>query len=261
VTITGANFVAGDTTVTIGGNVVPVGSVTVNSATSLTFNTPAHAAGNVLVSVATSGGISGAVPGGFTYETLPSVTSLTPTSGTTAGDTMVTITGANFVTGDTSVIIGGNVVIPGSVTVSSATSLNFRTPNHAAGNVAVSVMTSGGTSGAIPGGYTYLAPSLSSCTAPIPSLLGIQLLTCVGANLTLFDTTILKASGSAACSTFPAQQVTPTINILGLTLVLASDIPSILNLGLIGCNIQLCSNASCNVLGGAVGPVLVSLGL
>jgi hypothetical protein len=261
VTITGTNFVAGNTTVTIGGTVIPVGSVTVNSATSLTFSTPAHAAGNVAVSVSTSGGTSSNISGGFTYEDVPTASSLNPTSGTTAGGTSVTITGTNFVAGNTSVTIGGTIVPAGSVTVSSSTSLTFSTPNHAAGNVSVRVTTPGGTTGNISGGYTYLAPSLSSCSAPIPSLLGIQLLTCVGANLTLFDVTFLKASGSAACSTFPTESVVPTINVLGQVLITATGIPSILSQGLIGCDIQVCSDSSCSVLGGVAGPVVVTLGL
>ena len=257
VTITGTNFVSGDTSVTIGGNLVPAGSVTVNSSTSLTFNTPAHAAGNVAVNVATTGGgASNAVPGGFTYQLAPTATSLTPTSGTTAGGTSVTVSGSNFVVGNTSIVIGGNTV---PATVNSSISLNFTTPAHAAGNVAVSIVTPGGVSNTVPGGFTYLAPSLQSCTAAIPSLLGIQLVTCVGANLTLFQTTFLKASGSAACSTFPTQSVVPTVNILGQTLVIANNIPGLLTLGLIGCNIELCSNSSCNILGGVAGPVLVSL--
>ena len=57
----------------------------VNSATSLTFTTPVHAAGNVAVRVVTTGGISNTVPGGFTYEEVPTTTSLTPTTGPIAG--------------------------------------------------------------------------------------------------------------------------------------------------------------------------------
>ena len=259
VTITGTNFIATDTQVTIGGVVVPAAQVTVNSPTSLSFATPARAAGNVTVSVATSGGVSSNIAGGYTYIAPPTAASLSPTSGTTAGGTAVTITGTNFIAGNTLVTLGGTVIPAGAVTVNSPTSLRFSTPNHTAGTVAASVTTAGGTSNNIPGGYTYLAPSISSCTAPIPTLLGIQLVTCVGANLTLFDTTFLKVSGGGACSTFPTQQIIPSINILGATLLTVTDIPLLsLPRGLIGCNVQLCSNSSCSILGGTVGPVLVT---
>ena len=58
VTVTGTGFVPGQTSVTIGGVQVPSTSVTVNSSTSLTFTTPAHAAGPASVTVSTSQGTS-----------------------------------------------------------------------------------------------------------------------------------------------------------------------------------------------------------
>ena len=68
VTITGMDFSAGETSVTIGGNVVPASLVTVTSATTLQFTTPSHAPGNVEVTVTTPFGTSAALPGGYTYE-------------------------------------------------------------------------------------------------------------------------------------------------------------------------------------------------
>lgn len=67
VTLTGTGFVEGITSVTIGGNTVAAADVTVNSATSLTFLTPAHAAGAVTATVTTPSGTSANVTGGFTY--------------------------------------------------------------------------------------------------------------------------------------------------------------------------------------------------
>jgi hypothetical protein len=63
VTLTGSGFTGG-ATVTFGGT--PASSVTVNSDTSLTAVTPAHAAGAVDVTVVTSNGTA-TVTGGFTY--------------------------------------------------------------------------------------------------------------------------------------------------------------------------------------------------
>lgn len=167
VTVSGSNFAVGATSVTIGGTTVPASSVTVNSSTSLTINTPAHAAGNVAVTVTTSGGTSNAVAGGFTYEDAPTAASLTPTAGPTGGGTSVTVTGTNFVAGDTGVTIGGTTIPVASVTVNSATSLTFSTPAHVAGNVAVFVSTSGGSSGNVAGGYTYVAAPTVTSIAPI----------------------------------------------------------------------------------------------
>ncbi|MBA4697230.1 MAG: IPT/TIG domain-containing protein [Legionella sp.] len=261
VTLTGTNFVSGDTFVTIGGTTIPPSSVTVYSATSLSFTAPSKAAGNVAVTVATTGGGSSQpVAGGFTYLPVPTTTGVSPTSGTTAGGTTLTVTGTNFVVGATTVSIGGTLIPANAVSVAAGgTSLTFTSPARSAGSVGITVTTGGGTSNS--SGYSYLAPRMSSCTAPLPSLLGIQLLTCVGANLTLFNTTFLKASGSAACSTFPTQAVLPSINILGQVLVTATSVPSILGFGLIGCSVQLCSDSSCSILGGTVPPVLVRLGL
>lgn len=167
VTISGLHFAPGHTTVTIGGTTVPAASVTVNASTSLTFTTPAHAAGNVAMTVSTPGGTSNAVPGGFTYLPLPAVTALNPVAGSIAGGTNVTISGSDFVTGATSVTIGGTLIPAGSVTVNSSTSLTFTTPANAAGNVAVTVTTAGGTSGTIAGGFTYAG--LPSVTAISPA--------------------------------------------------------------------------------------------
>lgn len=158
VTITGLDYLVGETTVTIGGAVIPAGSVTVNiysTFTTATFTTPAHAAGNVSVTVTTPIGTSQAVPGGLTYAPAPTATSLSPATGPTAGGTAVTITGSGFIDGDTTVTIGSTTILAGSVTVNSTTSLTFTTPADAAGNVAVSVTTAGGTSSAVPGGFTY----------------------------------------------------------------------------------------------------------
>ncbi len=65
VTITGIHFLTNDISVTIGARTV---AATVNSATSLTFVTPAHVAGNVAVSVNALDGVRSYVSGGFTYK-------------------------------------------------------------------------------------------------------------------------------------------------------------------------------------------------
>ncbi|MFK4791795.1 IPT/TIG domain-containing protein [Microbacterium sp. ZW T5_56] len=243
VTVTGENFVAGKSSVTIGGTVIPAANVTVDSATELLFTTPAHAAGPVDVTITTPGGTSnaqtftyyatpvigdpetgisgldpevGPVAGGtvvqitgtgftgvtsvtfggdaaasftvesdtlieavtaphaagpvdvvvanpssasdpatFTFYDVPVIggggpgtDGLNPSFGPVTGGTSVTVTGENFVDGDTSVTIGGTVIAPTDVTVISDTELSFTTPAHTAGGVDVTVTTPGGTSNA-----------------------------------------------------------------------------------------------------------------
>ena len=87
----------------------------------------------------------------------PTVTSITPSSGTTAGGTPVTITGTNF-TGATGVIIGGTAAT--SVVVVSATTITAITPTGTAGAKDL-VVTKPGGSGTGTGLFTYVAPTYS----------------------------------------------------------------------------------------------------
>jgi len=74
---------------------------------------------------------------------MPSVTAVNPSSGSTAGGTSVTITGTNF-TGATAVKFGATAV--GSFTVNSATQVTATSPAGSVGTVDVTVTTPGGTS-------------------------------------------------------------------------------------------------------------------
>ncbi|MGH7687479.1 MAG: LamG-like jellyroll fold domain-containing protein [Candidatus Dormibacteria bacterium] len=74
----------------------------------------------------------------------PTVTGLSPEAGTTAGGTVVTVTGTNFVAGSTTVTFG--VVPASSVNVSSGTLLTAVTPAGLAGQIPVTVTTSNGSS-------------------------------------------------------------------------------------------------------------------
>ena len=112
-TITGTNFAAG-ATVTFGGTAAT--NVVVVNSTTITATTPAGSAGAVTVTVTVSGQ-SGSLTNGFTYVVAPTVSSVSPNSGPTAGGTAVTITGTNFAAGAT-VKFGGtaatNVVVVNS---------------------------------------------------------------------------------------------------------------------------------------------------
>jgi uncharacterized repeat protein (TIGR02059 family) len=85
----------------------------------------------------------------------PTVTSISPTSGTTAGGTSVTITGTNFISGAT-VTIGGSSCT--SVVVVSSTSITCTTPSGTAGSQDVVVATGVSPNATLAGGFTYVAP-------------------------------------------------------------------------------------------------------
>ncbi len=84
-------------------------------------------------------------------ESRPHVTSLGPASGDVHGDVPLTITGAGFVSGQTSVSVGGNPVTPDSVTL---TRITLQTLAHAAGTVDV-VITVNGQTTTLTGAYQY----------------------------------------------------------------------------------------------------------
>jgi hypothetical protein len=160
VTITGTGFIAG-ATVTIGGtSATSVGFV---SATSLLATTPAHAAGLGDVVVTNPDAQTGTGSNLFTFLAAPTVSAISPTGGTVAGGTAVTLTGTGFVSGAT-VTIGGTAAT-GVVFVSS-TSLTATTPAHAPGVVNV-VVTNPDTQTATGASlFTYSVAPTVSATAP-----------------------------------------------------------------------------------------------
>ncbi len=162
VTLTGTNFVAG-ATVSFGGTAAT--NVTVVSSTSITATTPAHAAGAVNVVVSDTGG-SVTLTNGFTYASpVPTLSSVSPASGSSSGGTAVTLTGTNFVAGAT-VSFGGTAAT--NVTVVSSTSITATTPAHAAGAVNVVVSDTGG-SVTLTNGFTYSTSTVTIGFAQVAS--------------------------------------------------------------------------------------------
>jgi hypothetical protein len=160
VTIKGKDF-TGATSVTIGG--VEATSFTVVSAILITCITPARiGAGGVGIIVTTAGGPSKQFSF-YNYITPPAITSLSPALGSTAGGTIVTITGTNF-TGATSVTINGKPAIP--IKVVDNTTITCKAPvSLSAGPVDVIVTTGGGPSGAF-SSYTYVTPAVITSISP-----------------------------------------------------------------------------------------------
>ena len=124
--------------------------MTADSGTQITVTSPSGT-GTVSITVTTPGGSASA--GTFTYMTpAPAVTGLSPSSGTTAGGTAVTISGTNL-GGATGVSFGGAAA---KITADSGTQIAVTSPPGSAGAVSVTVTTPGGTSS---GKFTYVIPA------------------------------------------------------------------------------------------------------
>jgi plastocyanin len=154
VTITGTGFTAG-ATVSIGGTLVAGAAVA--TSTSITATTPAHAAGAADIVVTNPDGQSSRLAGGFTFDVPviapPALAGIAPTSGSTSGGSVVTITGTGFVSGATvsfgsSAATAVTVVGPGSITATA--------PARSAGSVDVVVANPDGQSSRLTGAFTYV---------------------------------------------------------------------------------------------------------
>ena len=149
ITLTGTNFASGATVLVNG---VAATGVTFVSATQVRATTPAGSAGARTVQITNPSGQSASLAGAFTYVGGPGLTSVSPTSGPTAGGTTITITGSGFVSGAT---VRVNGVAATGVTFVSATQLRANTPAAAAGTYAVQVTNPDGQAGTLSGAYTY----------------------------------------------------------------------------------------------------------
>jgi hypothetical protein len=155
VTITGTNF-RSPATVVFGdlARGVSATGVTVVNPTTITATAPPHAAGVVDVVVMNPDQQTGTLRNGFTYLQGPVVSGITPNSGTTAGGTAVTISGAAFAAPAT-VTLGGTAAT--AVNVVNSTTLTATTAAHATGTVDVVVTVPLGPA-TLPSGYQYFAP-------------------------------------------------------------------------------------------------------
>src|SRR6202142_3523065 len=167
VTIAGTGFLAG-ATVSLGGTAAT--GVTLVSSTSITAITPVHAAGAVNVMVTNTDAQSVTLTSGYTYSTsnpAPTVTSISPNSGTINGGTAVTVRGTGFLTGAT-LKLGGTAAT--SVTVVNSTTISATTPAHAAGATSVVVTNTDAKSGTLNNGYTFTGPPPPN---PAPTVISI----------------------------------------------------------------------------------------
>jgi len=175
VTITGSGF-TGATGVTFDG--IAGTAFTVVDPNTITVTTPAHAAGPSDVIVQSPNGES--APGAFTFDPIPTISSVAPTSGPETGGTEVTVTGTNF-TGATGVTFGGDAGT--AFTVVNDTTITVTTPAHAPGAVDVIVQHPNGDSQ--PGDFTFLqVPAITSLTPTSGPAAGGTAVTITGTGFT-----------------------------------------------------------------------------
>ncbi|MDP3396419.1 MAG: IPT/TIG domain-containing protein [Methanoregula sp.] len=190
--ITGTNFIGATNSgsslynVSINGTVLT--NMTVVSATSIRGSTPAGIAGLVNINVTTPNGTSVTGTNKYTYVDVPTFTSITPVTGSTAGGTPVTITGTNLIGATNSgssifnVSIGGTALT--NMTVVSSTKIIGSTRAGNAGLADVIISTPNGTATGGAGAYTYAGPpTFTNITPASGTTLGGTTVTISGTNL------------------------------------------------------------------------------
>ena len=161
VTLVGTNL-AGATAVTFDGLSAAIVS---DTATTLVVTTPVHnRIGLVDVAVTTPGGTVTA-PAIFAYVPIMTIISIGPSTGSTAGGSIVTVVGShlsglqgiiNFLT----ITIGG---LPVQLVSINDAEITFATPPHAAGPADVVISSLAGTI-TLTGAYTYVTPGTTTAT-------------------------------------------------------------------------------------------------
>ena len=182
VTISGTNL-AGATAVHFG---TVAGTITNDTAGSITATSPGEGAGQVDVTVTTPGGTSTtSTADQFTYIPAPTVTGVVPNAGPLGSGTSVVISGTNL-SGATAVHFGGTA---GAITNDTSGSVTATAPaSVSAGTVDVTVTTPGGTSAITANDeYTYDAVPTVTGVAPGGGPLG-------GTSVTISGTALSGAS-------------------------------------------------------------------
>ena len=157
VVINGVNFAPG-ATVKFGSTASS--SVSFVSANQLKAKVPAGSIGSVNVIVTTADATSTATSADRYVYGLPTVTSLAPDGGSTAGQNTVTINGTNFT--NTTTVNFGAAASP-SVTFVSSQKIRAKAPARVAGPVHVRVLNAAGASATGDADlYTYGAPTVAS---------------------------------------------------------------------------------------------------
>jgi hypothetical protein len=216
VTVQGAGFIAGTTTVSFGAGIT-VSSVDVTSDHTLTAQlsissgaTPG--ARTVTVTNAAPGGGTATLAGAFSILPTPTLASVSPNSGTRGQALSVVLTGSNYVTGATTVDFGIGITVDSVTLVSSSQVRAHITISlaAAAGARDVSVSNSG-SSGAVilSGGFTVTNPA-PTITSIAPGTGGRGKLVDMTINGTGFIPGVTNALPVAGMTLMSATFVSPT---------------------------------------------------
>ena len=137
----------------------------------------------------------------------PTVTGVSPTTGSSVGGTLVTITGTNFQTGAT-VTIGGSAAI--GVTVVNSATITATTPAHSAGAANINVTNTDGQSATIPSTFTYVlpAPTIAGVSPGSGITAGGTPITITGSNFAAGATVTVGTSAAAAVTIVNSATIT-----------------------------------------------------
>ena len=203
VTITGGGF-TGVTGVQFGSIPATAATIKFVSDAELTVASPPGSPGTVNVTVTTPGGTSAtSAADQFTYAaTPPVVTGISPILGSTAGGTIVTLTGSGFL-GATGVDFGGTAAAVATMNVVSDTEITVASPPGNPGTVDVTVINSAGSSAQSPpeAVFDYLAPPTVTRISPAQGA-------ATGGTIVTITGTGFFGSVSAQFGTTPAPAVT-----------------------------------------------------
>ena len=141
---------------------------------------------------------------------VPTVSSVTPSSGSTAGGTPVTITGTNFTTG-AAVKFGASAAT--NVVFMNSTTISATTPAGSPGAVTVTV-TNNGLNGSLAGAFTYVGtPTVTGVSPATGPTAGGTAVTITGINFApgatvtfggMAATNVVLVSGTEITATTPA---------------------------------------------------------
>ena len=176
---------------------------TIDTDTQMTCIPPASSvAGPVDVSVSTIGGDTTA-SSPYAYVAAPVIANLAPAAAASSGGLPVVITGTN--------LTGGNVYFDNVIadcTVDSDTQITCKAPTHAAGQVAVGIITLGGAAATPATAFTYQpSPYISSMVPSAGPVIGGG--SSIVINGQYLRNTIVKfGSAAAACTGFSDRKIT-----------------------------------------------------
>ena len=206
ITLTGTNFAPGPA-VTVGG--VAATSVNLVDSMNVTCVTPALAPvlGPVAVTITNADAQAASLPTGYNaLGTAPTLTTVTPNSGTTGGGTNIVLTGTNFQAGAT-VTVNGNAA--GSVMVTSSTSISCWTPAGAAATVAVRVTNLDAQFAELATGFTYTTgPLISTISLAAGPTTGSTPITITGSGFIAASTVSVGGAAASSVVVTPPSQIT-----------------------------------------------------